>query len=237
MVGDRLLLPDLAVPADQSLLADLASARMTGGDPISVAHDVVLVTHLLSASIAMGLVGFLNYSVLMRWTRPVRSSWVAFHTSAQEFVIGAAVTAWISGNLLIWLQYDLNSTLFPGALWIKLVVVKALFLSAIYSRLRMPQALRAGTGLKLSEFPLRARLTVAYAAGLSLSCWLSAFLLGGSQTLRTAGVLPALEMVLLVTAICVGGTTTLALCVHRQFPKRRSPQSPARQTAPRSRSR
>lgn len=184
---------DLTLPASAAMVSDTA------------AFDTVRVFHLMSVSAAFGLVAFLNYSLMLRWFRPVQFAWVTFQIRAQEFVVGAAVFAWLTGNLMIWLLYDLRWDLLPDALMVKLSMLAVLVVSALYSRLRLAPTLRAGAGLTIAEFDRRARRTVAIASGLSITCWLSLFLLGASRMLREGSMALAIETVLLIAVVCIGG--------------------------------
>ena len=176
--------------------------------------DIVRVGHLLSVSLATGLVCFLNFSLLKRWFVPMQVGWVIFHLRAQEFVIGAALFAWISGNMMLWHSYRLDSLLFPDAMWVKLVLVKALFLSALYSRLRLPKILRSNAGLIITELPFRARFRVAFAAGLSLTCWIGTFLISASRIVQDSHAALAMEVVLATMLVFLGGFVLLAVSLR-----------------------
>ncbi|MBY8974553.1 hypothetical protein KHP62_01965 [Rhodobacteraceae bacterium NNCM2] len=179
------------------------------------AEDMIRFIHLLAIAIGLGTVVSTDIVSFRRVDRPVTEEYIRSIETAHRIIVVAFAAAWFSGVALIGITTGFDVTSFTTKLWCKLGVVTALAATAYgVKRLVMP-ILHFAEGRTLMEAPLGDKLIMAFCAGMSMSGWGSALLLGG---LGMAKAVPGWLLVMMIVGLHVVVVTValrMALLLHR----------------------
>lgn len=146
---------------------------------LSVVDDLVRFVHLIAIAIGFGTVVSTDFLSVWRVDKPLSDEYLRAVEAAHHVIVPALIVAWITGLFLIGLTTGFDAAAFSTKLWMKLIVVTQLALTAyLIKRFVMPM-LRLNKGRTLMEAPLGDKLIMAFCAGLSMAGWGSAILLGG----------------------------------------------------------
>lgn len=180
------------------------------------AEDMIRFIHLLAIAIGLGTVVSTDIISFRRVERPVTEEYIGSVEGAHSVILWSFAAAWLSGVALIGITTGFDVASFSTKLWCKIGVVTTLALTAYaVKRLVMP-ILRFAEGRTLMEAPLGDKLIMAFCAGMSMSGWGSALLLGG---LGMAKTMPGWLLVLMIVGLHVVVVTVAvraALSLHRQ---------------------
>ena len=167
-------------------------------DVFSVAEDVIRFVHLVAIAVGFGTVVSTDFLSVWRVNKPITAEYLRAVEAAHHVIVPALAVAWVTGICLIGLLTSFELAAFSTKLWMKLIVVSQLVLTAyVIKRFVMP-ILRFNEGRTLMEAPLGDMLIMAFCAGMSMAGWGSAILLGG---LGLAKVVPGWLLVVTVLGL------------------------------------
>lgn len=180
------------------------------------AEDMIRFIHLLAIAIGLGTVVSTDIISFRRVERPVTEEYIQAVEGAHGVIVIAFIAAWISGIALIGVTTGFDVASFSTKLWCKIGVVSLLAITAYaVKRLVMP-ILRFAEGRTLMEAPLGDKLIMAFCAGMSMSGWGSALLLGGLGMAKAMPGWLLVAMILGVHVVVVTVAIRTALSLHRQ---------------------
>ena len=183
----------------------------------SVLLDAARVVHLFSMAVAIGTVAFTDYSMLRRVQEPIRTGWAQFLARTHFFVVWVTVVIWLSGLCLIWFRTEFQIEAFTAKLWVKLLVVSLLVLTASGIRHLVVPLIVKGAGGTMLDLPWRTKRVIAVFAGMSVAGWTSALILGGSKILAAAPLGVLLPVFAALYAVVILTMLGLARYAHRIY--------------------
>lgn len=178
-------------------------------DPILI--DLIRCAHLLFLVLGMGPALYYDLRSLHRIRQPVSQNDLDELRRIHSIVSIACVGLWLSGAALIWVRTQFDISEFSPKLWSKTIVVSTLTVNAIVLSIVVIPALEGIKGSRVVAIPLGRLVGMNLCAGVSLSCWMLALLLGSSSVLRTAGWDLLLPVLLGVSAACICGVMAVVL--------------------------
>lgn len=181
-----------------------------------LAVDAVRLVHLLAVAVGLGTMVSTDISTLRRIERPVNQAYSDTLEAAHDLMMPALLIAWISGILLIGIRTGFDVTAFSPKLWMKLMVVGLLTSTAVAIKWRVMPIIQAAHGTTLMEVSLRDKLVLATCAGLSMSGWGTALVLGASTFFKTADWTTLLVTVFAIYAGVIGMAIRAAFVLHRR---------------------
>lgn len=176
--------------------------------------DVVRLAHLLAISVGLGTMVATDIGTLRRVERAVDGEYCRAVENAHRLMMPALMLAWASGIVLIGMRtgFDLNA--FSPKLWAKLVVVTTLTLTAFVVQWQVMPIIHRAKGATLMEVGLRDKLVLAVCAGLSMSGWTTALVLGASQFFKTAGWVTVISLLAVIYVVAIATALRVALVLH-----------------------
>jgi hypothetical protein len=178
-------------------------------DPILI--DLIRCAHLLFLVLGMGPALYYDLRSLHRIRQPVSQNDLDELRRIHSIVSIACVGLWLSGAALIWVRTQFDISEFSPKLWSKTIVVSTLTVNAIVLSIVVIPALERIKGSRVVAIPLGRLVGMNLCAGVSLSCWMLALVLGSSSVLRTAGWDLLLPVLLGVSAACICGVMAVVL--------------------------
>lgn len=167
--------------------------------------DLFRGVHLLCVVIGMGPAIYYDLRSLQRIAHPMSHHDLEELHRIHHLIAIACGGLWISGAFLIWTRTNFDLAEFSPKLWCKVIIVTTLTANAVVLSMVMIPRLSRLIGVRLIDLPVRQLLPMTVCAGVSLSCWILALMLGSSQTLKTAGWDILVPVMLEGVAICLGG--------------------------------
>ncbi|MGJ8547730.1 MAG: hypothetical protein ACSHWZ_19990 [Sulfitobacter sp.] len=178
-------------------------------DPILI--DLIRYAHLLFLVLGMGPALYYDLRSLHRIRQPVSQNDLDELRRIHSIVSIACVGLWLSGAALIWVRTQFDISEFTPKLWSKAVVVSTLTVNAIVLSIFVIPALDRIKGSRVVAIPLGRLVGMNFCAGVSLSCWMLALILGSSSVLKTAGWDLLLPVLFGVFAACISGVMAIVL--------------------------
>lgn len=178
--------------------------------------DALTVAHLAAMATGFGTVVFADCTMISRVATTVDTAQVAVLRRAHLVISAALLVMWLTGLSLLTLRTGLAFEELTPKLLTKLAVVSLLTLTAVtMARYALPRV-ASRVGRRLLDAPLPEKLGLAACSGMSATCWTMAVVLGGAETLKSAGT----EVFWFAGTALTGGifiSLTLAYVVHRHL--------------------
>lgn len=171
--------------------------------------DFIRVFHLIFFALGMGAGIYLDVRMLGRINKPIAPEDIQESERIHQFVFAALVGLWVTGLVLIYVRTGFQLANFSAKLWVKIGVVTAMTLNALFIGRFVLPIFRQAVGKYLMSLPLRTLIAITLAASASLLFWISGVSLGASTALKTAdwpvliGFLSALLGVILTSAFTI----------------------------------
>ncbi|MEM0990906.1 MAG: hypothetical protein AAGK00_18720 [Pseudomonadota bacterium] len=147
--------------------------------------DAVRLIHLCAMAVAIGSIAATHASTLKSLRAPLDQAKLDQLDGIHHLVKLALMGLWLSGAALIWIRTGFEMANFSPKLWMKVMVVTVLTVTAGAMQVSVFPLLRARLGLSLMALARRDRLVLAFFVGLSAAGWLSAVLLGAVRIFKT----------------------------------------------------
>lgn len=167
--------------------------------------DFIRGVHLMCIVVGMGSALYFDLRSMHRIVQPMQQTDLDELHRIHSIVSLACVGLWVSGVLLIGIRTGFDLAAFSPKLWSKVLVVTALTLNALFLARFVIPALTRFKGMRLVDLPIPMLLPMTICAGISLSCWVLALVLGASQVLKTAQWDLLVPVLLGTSALCIGG--------------------------------
>lgn len=194
----------------------IVGADTFGGGLADLAVDAVRLIHLLAVAVGLGTMVSTDVSTLRRVERPVNRNYSDTLEAAHSLMMPALLVAWVSGIALIGIRTGFDLTAFSPKLWMKLMVVGLLTSTAVVIKWRVMPIIEAAHGTTLMELSLQDKLVLAICAGLSMSGWGTALVLGASTFFKTADWPILLVCVFAIYAGAIGTAIRTTFVLHRR---------------------
>ena len=149
--------------------------------------DAARAGHLIGLATGFGLALAADLLALRSLVHPVSHRDVWLLGWLHRLILGGLALLWLSGLLLLQHRTGFDPALFTPKLICKLAVVSLLTLNALLIGVYVLPRYTANAGRRFGDFELVPRLNLSLVAGISMSCWASALVLGVS--LRSGHVL------------------------------------------------
>jgi hypothetical protein len=176
--------------------------------------DTIRFTHLIFFALGMGSGLYFDLHALTHINKPFTKDDIVHFGKAHIIVFTAVFGLWLSGVFLIYIRTGFVISEFTPKLWVKLIIVSVLTLNAISIGLTVLPRIKRSEGLLAIELPLSALLPMTITTALSISCWLSALVLGMSVILKTANWTILGTFILAEVVIIVFGSVIMILIVR-----------------------
>lgn len=178
-------------------------------DPVLI--DLIRSAHLLFLVLGMGPALYYDLRSLHRIRQPVSQNDLDELRRIHSIVSIACVGLWLSGAALIWVRTQFDISEFSPKLWSKVAVVTTLTVNATVLSVFVIPSLERIKGSRLLAIPLGRLVAMNLCAGVSLSCWMLALVLGSSSVLKNAGWDLLLPVLFGVSAACICGVMAIVL--------------------------
>lgn len=179
--------------------------------------DAARAGHLIGLATGFGLALAADLLALRSLVHPVSHRDVWLLGWLHRLILGGLALLWVSGLLLLQHRTGFDPALFTPKLICKLAVVSLLTLNALLIGVYVLPRYTANAGRRFGDFDLVPRLNLSLVAGVSMSCWTSALVLGVFSQLKTLSfaqlenILGPMFLLGLGAALAVGGGAALML--------------------------
>ena len=154
--------------------------------PTKIIKDLLVLGHLLSLAVGLGTVLLTDLHLARHAFRRIQDEDVKLVGKAHHVITAALWGLWVTGLGLFYLKTNGDLAAASPKLWAKLATVMMLTATAVaIARIVVPQ-FRATLGNRLIDLGLGTKLMLGSLAGMSAAGWMTALLLGGAETTRTA---------------------------------------------------
>ena len=210
-----------------------ALARWSATVPIGqLVADAATLVHLVGLSVAIATVLEVDWRLMRAARRKLRGQDAWALLRAHRRILGALLVLWTSGAVLAWSATGGDPNAASPKLAAKAVTVSLLTLTALAMGRYVLPTIVAHRGRRLLSLGLATRLKLATVAGLSGAGWVTALLIGASESLAPA---PASVFAVVIAATHAGACVlawTLAFATGRVDERRaaaaaESPETPA----------
>ncbi len=175
--------------------------------------DVVRMVHLVGLAIGFGLAMWADFSALkFFFIRLTEAEIRAMYRLHNTIMIGVLVL-WASGLILLELRTGFEWANFSPKLMVKMLVVGLLTVNAFLIAYVALPTYAACEGYRFGEIQFPIRIRLAFIAGLSLSCWISALSLGVFSQLKTMDLAGLQQVFLPLFSIGLGGALIFSMVV------------------------
>ncbi len=155
-------------------------------NPTKLTKDLLVLSHLMALAVGLGTVLLTDLHILRHAFRPLQQDDTQLIKRAHKIITVALWGLWITGLGLFYLKTNGDLAAASPKLWAKLATVILLTTTAMaMSRVAVP-IINAVVGQRLVDLRLGTKLLLASFAAMSAAGWLTALLLGGAETTRTA---------------------------------------------------
>ncbi len=182
--------------------------------------DIVCGVHLFFVILGMGPALYYDLRSFHRIARPIRENDLRELRRIHAVVSFACAGLWVSGAALIYIRTGYDFASFSPKLWCKVAVVTCLMINALVLTVMIVPALARSEGQRLIDLPPRLLVPMTLCAGVSLTCWILALILGSSVVLKTANWDVLAVVIGGCVIACIGGvlTTTFGtrMILHRR---------------------
>ncbi|MEM0942704.1 MAG: hypothetical protein AAGI70_02040 [Pseudomonadota bacterium] len=175
-----------------------------------LAIDVVRIVHLVAIAVGLGTMVSTDINTFRRVGRPITAEFLGAVEGAHRIMMPALMVAWVSGICLIYARTGFELASFSPKLWVKLMVVGVLTVTAVLVKWRVMPILEGARGDTLMEVRLDDKIVLALCAALSMSGWTSALILGASVAVKSAGWSFLVGVMLLIYAFALGMALVVA---------------------------
>ena len=149
--------------------------------------DAARAGHILGLAAGFGLALLADFVAVRAIVQPIGPRDVWTLRWLHRIILGGLALLWVSGLYLLWVRTGFEAGNFSPKLVTKLVIVGLLTMNALTIGGYALPRYAANLGRRFGEFPLHERLRLALVAGLSMSCWVSALVLGVFSQLKPMG--------------------------------------------------
>ncbi|MEM9010413.1 MAG: hypothetical protein AAGE18_04250 [Pseudomonadota bacterium] len=185
-----------------------------GSGAMALLTDIVRIGHLFFMAMGIGCVVATHAGTLRSLNAPLSAPRLAQIEHVHGLLMAALVGAWVTGVVLVYLRTGGVIAEFSPKLWIKLMVVSVLMLTALAVRRHVMPVLEAAVGRRLLDLGFGAKLRLAVFSGLSAAGWSSALILGASQAVKAMDWAPLISFFGLLYLAGLGGAVTAAAFAH-----------------------